>query len=75
MKNIRIILIISALITAFYSCTKTITPPLNNVSQLVIEGAVSDTTGPFTYTSQKQQIFIQIMFIQLFPELTLLLPI
>nr|WP_069660375.1 DUF4249 family protein [Arcticibacter eurypsychrophilus] len=47
MKNIRIILMVSALITAVYSCTKTITPPLNNVSQLVIEGAVSDTTGPY----------------------------
>ena len=47
MKNTRIILMISALTTAVYSCTKTITPPLNNISQLVIEGAVSDTTGPY----------------------------
>ena len=29
------------------SCTKTITPPLNNTSQLVIVGTVSDTTGPY----------------------------
>jgi len=30
-----------------FSCTKTITPPLNDVTQLVIEGAVSDTAGPY----------------------------
>jgi len=47
MKKIRIIIILSAFTMALYSCTKTITPPLNNVSQLVIEGVVSDTTGPY----------------------------
>jgi len=36
-----------SLILAFSSCTKTITQPLNNTSQLVIEGVVSDTTGPY----------------------------
>ena len=32
----------------FYSCTKTITPHLNTVSsQLIIQGAISDTAGPY----------------------------
>ena len=57
MKNIRIILIIPALITVLYSCTKTITPPLNNVSQLVIEGIVSDTAGPYHVNISKTTSF------------------
>lgn len=32
---------------ALISCTKTVTPTLNNVSQVVIEGQVSDTAGPY----------------------------
>ncbi|AEW00501.1 hypothetical protein A4D02_24535 [Niastella koreensis] len=41
-------LIIIALISAFLSCTKTITPKLNNAqAQINIQGAVSDTAGPY----------------------------
>jgi len=40
---------LSLLILIFiYSCTKTITPHLNTVSsQLIIQGAISDTAGPY----------------------------
>jgi len=40
---------LSLLILVFiYSCTKTITPHLNTVSsQLIIQGAISDTAGPY----------------------------
>jgi hypothetical protein len=47
MKNTPAYLIFLSIIVALSSCTKTITPPLNNSAQLVIEGAVSDTTGPY----------------------------
>ncbi|MDP9078911.1 MAG: DUF4249 domain-containing protein [Bacteroidota bacterium] len=48
MKSETIIIIITGImITFFLSCTKTITPSLNNESQLVIVGTVSDTTGPY----------------------------
>jgi hypothetical protein len=57
MKNIRAFLILVSLIVAFSSCTKTITPPLNNTPQLVIEGAVSDTTGPYHVNISKTADF------------------
>lgn len=41
-------LIIIALTGAFFSCTKTITPKLDNAdAQIYIQGAVSDTAGPY----------------------------
>jgi hypothetical protein len=57
MKNISIFLILISMTWAFSSCTKTITPPLNNSPQLVIEGAVSDTTGPYHVSIAKTANF------------------
>lgn len=57
MKNTINTIIISAFILICYSCTKTVTPTLNNVSQLVIEGAVSDTTGPYHVNISKTTNF------------------
>ncbi len=57
MKNIRSILVTSAMLLALSSCTKIITPSLNNVSQLVIEGAVSDTAGPYHVNISKTTDF------------------
>src|SRR5258707_2071982 len=57
MKNINAVLTGLTMIAAFSSCTKTITPPLNNTPQLVIEGAVSDTTGPYHVNISKTADF------------------
>jgi hypothetical protein len=57
MKNINAILTGLGIIGALSSCTKTITPPLNNTPQLVIEGAVSDTTGPYHVNISKTADF------------------
>jgi hypothetical protein len=57
MKNINPFLTLVSIIVAFSSCTKTITPPLNNSTQLVIEGAVSDTTGPYHVSISKTANF------------------
>jgi hypothetical protein len=57
MKNISIFLILISITWAFSSCVKTITPPLNNTTQLVIEGAVSDTTGPYHVNISKTTDF------------------
>lgn len=57
MKNINLFLTLLSVIAAFSSCTKTITPPLSNSSQLVIEGAVSDTTGPYHVNISKTADF------------------
>jgi len=45
----QIFIITSLVSVLFYSsCQKVITPPLSNSApQLVIEGSVSDTTGPY----------------------------
>ena len=56
MKNLNIY-IIFAIVIAFCSCTKTITPPLNNNVQLVIVGIVSDTTGPYHVNISKTSSF------------------
>jgi hypothetical protein len=52
MKKIFFILLSSAffgiIAASFFSCTKTITPSLNTASpQLIIQGVVSDTAGPY----------------------------
>ena len=50
----RSYLIIIALTVFFLSCKKTITPKLNNADpQLYIQGAVSDTAGPYFVTIVK----------------------
>lgn len=58
MKNIKSIIALIALAITVYSCTKTIEPPLvNSPPQLVIEGAVSDTAGPYHVTISKSVDF------------------
>ncbi|WCT11038.1 DUF4249 domain-containing protein [Mucilaginibacter jinjuensis] len=58
MKNIRSIIALFALAITVYSCTKTIEPPLvNSPPQLVIEGAVSDTAGPYHVNISKSVDF------------------
>ncbi|WP_295713552.1 DUF4249 family protein [Mucilaginibacter sp.] len=48
MKTLKTIFILFVVACAAISCTKTITPVLpDNGTQLVIEGVVSDTTGPY----------------------------
>jgi hypothetical protein len=48
MKNLLFALLIFISLFALSSCEKTIVPPLTNSGpQLVIEGAVSDTAGPY----------------------------
>jgi len=54
MKNKLSLLAFTCLILLLAACQKTITPPLNNSNpQLVIQGAVSDTTGPYHVTISK----------------------
>lgn len=44
----RNIFLTGIVLAAFFSCTKTITPNLNTTTpQLVIQGAISDTAGPY----------------------------
>lgn len=44
----RNIFLTGIVLAAFFSCTKTITPNLNTtIPQLVIQGAISDTAGPY----------------------------
>jgi hypothetical protein len=58
MKNIKSSIALLALGITVYSCTKTIEPPLvNSPPQLVIEGAVSDTAGPYHVTISKSVDF------------------
>ncbi|OKS88635.1 DUF4249 domain-containing protein [Mucilaginibacter polytrichastri] len=48
MKNLKSIIFILVTVITFASCQKTIVPPLpGSTPQLVIEGAVSDTAGPY----------------------------
>ncbi|HEY8894024.1 MAG TPA: DUF4249 family protein, partial [Niastella sp.] len=50
----RSLLIITALTGTFLSCKKIITPDLNNAApQIYIQGAVSDTAGPYYITILK----------------------
>ena len=57
--KIQTLIIISVLaVLSFSSCQKVITPPLSNsTTQLVIEGAVSDTTGPYHINISKSVSF------------------
>jgi len=57
--KIQTLIIVLVLFTLFYSsCQKVITPPLSNSApQLVIEGAVSDTTGPYYVNISKSVSF------------------
>lgn len=57
MKNITAFIVLYSIIVVFSSCTKTITPPLNNTTQLVIVGTVSDTTGPYHVSISKTADF------------------
>ncbi|SHM80006.1 DUF4249 domain-containing protein [Mucilaginibacter sp. OK098] len=57
MKNIPAFLIVFTIIITFSACTKTITPSLNNSTRLVIEGAVSDTAGPYHVSISKTANF------------------
>ena len=45
---LRSLSVIMACVAVLYSCTKTITPSLNTAPpQIVIQGVVSDTAGPY----------------------------
>ena len=58
MKNVLFALSIIIPLITFSSCEKTITPTLTNAaSQLVIEGAVSDTAGPYHINISKTVTF------------------
>jgi len=57
MKNRNVFFISASILFAFSACTKTITPTLNNTTQLVIEGAISDTTGPYHVSISKTADF------------------
>jgi hypothetical protein len=54
MKNLNSAILILISVIIFTSCQKTIVPPLpGSTSQLVIEGAVSDTPGPYQINISK----------------------
>ncbi|MBV8389662.1 MAG: DUF4249 domain-containing protein [Mucilaginibacter sp.] len=57
MKNNHFFILIALALVMVTACTKTITPPLNYSPQLVIEGVVSDTAGPYHVSLSKTANF------------------